>query len=176
MQALMRRWPVSLRQQWWQHGFSLGFGLGLLPGMPGTWGTLAALPFYAVLMQGTLWQFGLGWLLLFAFSIWTSGQTAQALGDKDPKCVVCDEVVGWLLVLMWVPQTPQAICMSFVLFRFFDVLKPWPIGWVDRCCRGGFGIVMDDVLAGCYVLLCYAFYLYGLTGVFVSVERLWLAF
>ncbi len=149
-------WPKALCQRKWIHVFSLGFGLGLGLWMPGTWGTLAALPFFMLLSQGGVWFYGMGWLLLLLLSVWASDQTAQALQDKDPKCVVCDEVVGWLWVLLWVPHTWLAMVLSFIAFRVFDIWKPWPIGWVDRHCSGGWGIVLDDVLAGCYVVGLYA--------------------
>lgn len=127
------------------------FGAGLLPGAPGTWGSLAALP-VAWLLQWSLGPWGLlaAFVMVCALGLWSVGRVAGgALGD-DPGQVVIDEVAGqWLTLLLVPPQLPFYLA-GFLLFRLFDIVKPWPVGWADRAVKGALGVMLDDILAGLY--------------------------
>ncbi len=136
------------------HCVSLGFGSGLAPWAPGTFGTLAAIPFYLLLAQ-LAWP----WYLLlvgiaFIGGIFLCDYTSQALGVHDHGAIVWDEFVGFWLAMTAVPSSWPWILAGFVLFRFFDIVKPWPIKIADTEITGGFGIMFDDLLAGCYALAC----------------------
>lgn len=130
------------------------FGSGLLPKAPGTWGTLAAIPFAFVITA----LFGPFVLLIasvfaFAIGIWAAGAHAKAIGNPDPSEVVIDEVAAIWLVLTFVPVTFVGWFIAFVVFRFFDVVKPWPVSLADAKLKGGFGIMADDIIAALYTLL-----------------------
>jgi phosphatidylglycerophosphatase A len=137
-----------------------GFGLGRLPKAPGTWGTLAAFPIqFALLGLAPLpYALWLGGIIILAILI--AGAAEKILDRPDPGMVVIDEVAGMLIALIAVPATPLAWLLAFVLFRFFDILKPFPIRLIDRRCHGGLGIVLDDLLAGVYALACIHLLLY----------------
>lgn len=148
--------PVRLIMTTPVHLISFGFGSGLARHAPGTWGTLAAVPLF-LLMSALSWPYYAGLcLLLFAFGCWATGESARLLQVSDYPGFVFDEIVGFLItaaplvyalpylslsVLAWLP-------LAFVLFRVFDILKPWPIGWLDRQVHGGLGVMLDDGLAG----------------------------
>ena len=128
--------------------FAFGLGSGLAPVSPGTWGSLAALLPYALLMQlSPLWYL-LVCALVFLIGCWSAAQTADRLGCHDHGAIVIDEWVGMWLTLFLVPFSWSNVLVGFALFRLFDILKPWPIRWLDRHAKGGFGIMIDDVLAG----------------------------
>ncbi|MDH5784892.1 MAG: phosphatidylglycerophosphatase A [Chromatiales bacterium] len=141
----------------WSHPanlFSLGFGSGLMPRAPGTFGTLAAVPIYWFLLQGL----ALPWLVAvigvsFVVGIWLCDVTAKKLGVHDHPGIVWDEFVGFWISCIALPQGWPWLLAAFVLFRFFDILKPWPIRWLDKRVPGGVGIMVDDVLAGLYTLI-----------------------
>jgi phosphatidylglycerophosphatase A len=127
------------------------FGVGLLPKAPGTWGSLAALPFAWIIHQ-SLGKPGLvvAVVLLFLVGIWSAGYVSKHSATKDPGAIVIDEVAGQWLVLL--PVHPDIILygLGFVLFRVADILKPWPVSWADRTVRGGLGVMLDDLLAAVY--------------------------
>ncbi len=126
------------------------FGSGYLPKAPGTWGSLAALPFaWGILMvaPGALALLTASLLLLFV-GVWASALHSATLGTHDAGEIVVDEVVGQWIVLAAAPLSPLGWVAAFVLFRFFDVAKPWPISWIDKRVSGGWGIMLDDVVAG----------------------------
>jgi phosphatidylglycerophosphatase A len=137
------------------HCFSLGFGAGLLPKMPGTWGTMVAFILFLPMMKLS----SLGYLLILAvltlFSIYAADYTSKALGEHDHSAIVCDEIVGYLLVLFFIPQNITCMLLSFVLFRFFDIVKPWPINFLDENITGGLGIVLDDIMAALYAIIAF---------------------
>lgn len=137
------------------HCFSFGFGSGLLPKMPGTWGTLAAFIFFLPManLSNTLYLLLL--LMLTALSIYAADYTSKALGVHDHSAIVCDEIVGYLLVLFFVPHTLGYMLLSFLLFRFFDIVKPWPINICDESIHGGLGIVLDDIIAAIYAIFAF---------------------
>ena len=134
---------------------ALGFGSGLAPKAPGTVGTLAAIPLYLVIAQLPLpLQFAVI-LLSFVAGIYLCQSTADALGVHDHPAIVWDEFVGFWVTMLAVPllgmqPTVVWIVAGFILFRLFDILKPWPIGWADETIHGGFGIMLDDLLAAIY--------------------------
>ena len=130
------------------HLLSLGFGSGLSPVAPGTFGTLAAIPLY-LLLQPLSISLYLGLTIGgFLVGIWLCGKTSQELGEHDHSGIVWDEIIGYLVTMAWVPLHWQWVVVGFVLFRIFDILKPWPIKWIDHRVSGGFGIMLDDLLAG----------------------------
>lgn len=139
------------------HFLSLGFGAGLSPVAPGTAGTLAAIPVYLLLAQWTWPVYVLLTLALLAAGIWLCGQTSRELGGKDHPAIVWDEITGFLITMIGVPPEPVAILAGFLLFRLFDILKPWPIRVLDRSIGGGWGIMLDDVLAGLFAMLALRF-------------------
>lgn len=127
------------------------FGAGLLPRMPGTWGSLAALPFAWVLVWlGGPWLAVLAAALVFALGLWASERYMAAIGVHDPGAIVVDEVAGQWLTLAFVPLNPAVYALGFVLFRAADVTKPWPASWIDRRVGGSLGVMADDVVAALY--------------------------
>lgn len=135
------------------HLLSLGFGSGLSPVAPGTCGTLLAIPPYLLLAQLSLPYYLLAVLLAFAAGVYLCGYTSTALGVHDHSGIVWDEFVGFWITMIAVPPTWQWILAGFVLFRLFDIVKPWPVKVADANMKGGFGIMFDDVLAGLYALV-----------------------
>ncbi|HJP23425.1 MAG TPA: phosphatidylglycerophosphatase A [Alphaproteobacteria bacterium] len=132
-----------------------GLGSGRLPGWPGTWGSLAALPL-AWLLQGWLGPVGLAGAALLAFLVgcWASGVYVAAGpdSDPDPSPVVIDEVAGQWLTLVVAPREIAWYALGFALFRLFDILKPWPISWLERRVPGALGIMIDDVAAAVFAM------------------------
>ncbi len=130
------------------------FGAGLLPRAPGTWGSLAALPCAWLIVRAGGWPLlALGTALVFALGAWAADQEAKLTGIQDPGSIVVDEVAGQWLTLLAAPLDPLAYGIGFVLFRVADIAKPWPVSWADRKIKGGFGIMLDDVLAAAYAVL-----------------------
>lgn len=127
---------------------ALGFGSGLLPKAPGTAGTVAAIPLYLLMQSLDLYLYLSLVALLFLAGIPVCAHTAKRLGVHDHPGIVWDEVVGYLVTMTFAPVGWLWVLAGFVLFRFFDVLKPWPIRWLDKRVGGGFGIMVDDLLAG----------------------------
>ncbi len=142
---------------------SLGFGSGLAPVAPGTFGTLAAIPFYLLLAQLTLPVYLAIILAGFALGVFLCRYTSDALGEHDHSGIVWDEFIGFWITMIAVPSTWPWILTGFVLFRFFDIVKPWPVSLADAKMKGGFGIMIDDVLAGIYALACVHLALYVVT-------------
>ncbi|HBN13597.1 phosphatidylglycerophosphatase A [Pseudohongiella sp. SYSU M77423] len=136
------------------HFLAFGLGSGAAPVAPGTFGTLAAVLIYLTLpSMGWMWYL-LMLLLTFVAGIWICGKTADDIGVHDHGGIVWDEFVGLWLTMFLAPPGWVWLLLGFVLFRIFDVLKPWPIRWLDRRVAGGFGIMIDDILAGIFALLC----------------------
>lgn len=130
------------------HLLSFGCGSGLAPVAPGTFGTLAALPLVWSLGDLSLVTYSVVCLAFALVAVFVAGRTARALGVHDHGAIVIDEVAGVLWSMWAVTPSFTNLILAFLLFRFFDIVKPWPIGWVDRNTKGGFGIVADDLLAG----------------------------
>ena len=135
------------------HWLAQGFGAGRLPYAPGTFGTLAAVPIYLLLMGLAPWLYAAVVLLLFAFGVWAANVTGRDLGAHDHQSIVLDEVVGFLITMFLAPPGWMWVAAGFVLFRLFDTWKPYPIRLIDRQLKNGFGCMLDDVLAGVYALL-----------------------
>lgn len=148
-----RRPPASELLRDPVHVLAFGFGSGLSAIAPGTVGTLAAVPLYLMLQVLPLWAYLLSTLLVILLGIAICGISARRLGVHDHPGIVWDEFAGFFVTMIAAPAGWVWILIGFVLFRFFDVLKPWPIGWLDRRLHGGLGIMLDDVLAGIYALI-----------------------
>jgi len=129
---------------------ALGFGSGLLPKAPGTAGTLAAIPVYLLLQALALPVYLVVAGVLFVAGIGLCARTARRLGVHDHPGIVWDEIVGYLVTMTQAPPGWLWVLLGFALFRLFDVLKPWPIRWLDRRVHGGFGIMLDDLVAGIF--------------------------
>lgn len=146
---------IRIRPQWRNpiHLLAFGFGSGAAPRAPGTWGTLAALVPYYFLQQLALLPYLAVVLVAFVAGIYICGRCSRDLGVHDHGGIVWDEFVGLWLTLILVPDGWPWLLAGFVLFRFFDILKPWPILWADRRIDGGLGIMLDDVFAALYAWL-----------------------
>ncbi len=136
------------------HFLAFGFGSGLSPKAPGTMGTLAALPVWYLLAQLPLAGYVAGLLLVVAVGPYLCGKTARDLGVHDHGGIVWDEIAGFLLTMLLVPVSVWTALIGFALFRLFDIVKPWPIGWLDKHVHGGTGIMLDDLLAALYAGVC----------------------
>jgi phosphatidylglycerophosphatase A len=135
------------------HFLALGFGAGLATRAPGTWGTLVALPFY--LLANALGGASAVLLLaviFFVVGVWAAALTGRALGVADHGGIVIDEIAAFLLVLALTPPGWPWVSMAFLLFRLFDIAKPWPIYIADKHIKGGFGVMFDDILAAAYAV------------------------
>ncbi len=130
-----------------------GFYSGYLPKAPGTWGSLVglliffllhtlSLPYYLAVVAG-----------LFLVGTFAAGEAEKIMDHKDPGLVVIDEIVGMLITMIAVPVTPITMALGFILFRIFDIAKPFPVGLIDQRFHGGLGIMLDDVMAGIYSLV-----------------------
>ena len=126
-----------------------GLGAGFSPIVPGTMGTLLAIPFYYFVSSIPSPLYELTLVAFFFFSSWISNQAERYWGKKDDRRIVIDEIMGFLVTMLWIPRSPLFIVAGFLLFRFFDILKPFPIRHLEGV-KSGFGVVLDDVLAGVY--------------------------
>jgi phosphatidylglycerophosphatase A len=133
---------------------AFGFGAGLAPFAPGTFGTLIAVPMYALLSHLSVALYLAIVLGLFLAGIRICQRCEDRLGVEDHSGIVWDEIVGYLITLSAVPFSWKAAVWGFVLFRIFDVLKPWPISRLDRTVHGGLGVMLDDGVAGLFAALC----------------------
>ncbi len=143
---------------------AFGFGSGLAKVGPGTVGTLLAIPIYWLLVQLGLPLYVLVVLIALLAGIWICDVASERLGVHDHSGIVWDEIVGLWITMIAIPVTIPMVVLGFVLFRFFDIVKPWPISWLDQQVSGGFGIMIDDVLAAVFANLCLQALLYS--GVF----------
>ncbi len=135
---------------------AFGLGSGLSPFAPGTMGTLVAIPFIFPLRGLGITGFWLALILLFAFGVWLCGRVSQKLGVHDHGGIVWDEWLGFWLTAAFIPLTWPWLLAAFVLFRVFDILKPWPIRQLDKKVEGGLGIMIDDVVAAVFAILILA--------------------
>ena len=132
---------------------AFGFGSGLSPYAPGTAGTIAAIPFAIALKNLDSFWF---WLVLasaFVLGVWLCGRVSEKMGIHDHGGIVWDEMVGYCLAVAFVPTQWEWLLAAFVIFRCFDIFKPWPIKQLDKSVSGGFGIMIDDVLAAIYTVV-----------------------
>jgi len=133
--------------------FALGFGSGLSPRAPGTMGSLAAIPLALLMLTLSPLVYSLVLLVAFIFGIYCCGETSRRMSVQDPGAIVWDEIVAMWLVLAFVPASWAWWLSAFLLFRLFDIAKPWPIRWLDHSVKGGFGIMLDDILAAIYAIV-----------------------
>ncbi len=148
----MKKIPPALLAQP-VHLLSTGLGSGLSPKAPGTFGTIAALPFWCLLQLLPAAQYLVVVVLAFALGVYLCGETAKALGVHDHGGIVWDEFVGLWIALFLTPFEWPWVLLGFALFRLFDIWKPWPIRVLDAKVHGGLGIMIDDVLAGVYAFI-----------------------
>ena len=129
---------------------AFGFGSGLVPKAPGTFGTIAAIPLWLLLIQLSVSTYWILLTLAAVVGIFICDTATKKIQVHDHPGIVWDEFVGfWVAMSMVKPQLGSVIC-GFLLFRFFDIVKPWPIGWLDKKVDGGLGIMLDDIVAGIY--------------------------
>ena len=131
---------------------AFGFGSGLAPRAPGTAGTLVAIPLYLLIAQWSLLHYTLVVALAALLGVWFCGVASRQLQAHDHPGIVWDEFVGFWITLWAVPVKWQWVIVGFVVFRLYDIAKPWPVSLLDRKVGGGLGIMLDDMLAG--VLAC----------------------
>ena len=135
------------------HLLSFGFGSGLSPYAPGTVGTLAAIPFFLLLSSLNPMMYFLVTLVCGLAGVFLCERTSKALGTHDHAAIVWDEFVGFFITMIFVPVSVTTVVLGFCLFRFFDILKPWPVSVMDTRIKGGLGVMLDDVFAGLYAVL-----------------------
>lgn len=143
-----RRWNNH-----WVHFLAFGLGSGAAPKAPGTFGTLAAIPLYLLLAQVPIGAYVVLVIIAFIFGVYLCDQASKDMGVHDHGGIVWDEFVGYWIAMIALPFHWTWIVAGFVLFRVFDILKPWPISWLDKKVHGGFGIMIDDVIAGIFAAI-----------------------
>jgi phosphatidylglycerophosphatase A len=143
---------ISLKNPW--HFLAVGFGSGLSPVVPGTMGTLASVPLYLLLVQLPLSLYLVVVLASCIVGVKICQITSDDMGTHDHGSIVWDEFAGFWITMSLVPMMNlpvtdwRWVAAGFILFRFFDMVKPWPIGWLDKRVHGGMGIMIDDIVAG----------------------------
>ncbi len=136
------------------HLLAFGFGSGLLPKAPGTAGTVMGLLFWCLLAELPLTSYLAAVTIAALAGVYICGKTASDLGVHDHGGIVWDEFVGLWIAMAFLPPTYVSLALGFVLFRLFDIIKPWPISWLDKHVGGGLGIMIDDVVAGLAAGVC----------------------
>jgi phosphatidylglycerophosphatase A len=132
----------------WARRLATVFGCGYSKKAPGTMGSLAALPFAALVALAGPYFYMAITILLFPIGLWAAEMYERTQSEHDSQEIVIDEVLGQMIALVWLPLTWQSWLAGFILFRFFDILKPFPISWMDKNIKGGLGVIADDVAAG----------------------------
>lgn len=143
---------ISLKNPW--HLIATGFGSGLAPKAPGTFGSLAAVPLCMLLIYAPLYVQITAAVLTFLIGIKAASETEKAMGMHDNSSIVIDEFAGMFIAVIAFPHNIMYAFGAFVLFRLFDILKPWPVSLADKKIKGGLGVMVDDVLAGLMALAC----------------------
>lgn len=136
------------------HFLGFGFGSGLIPLMPGTMGSLAAIPLVLMMSYLPLIAYIITTFVAAVVGILICQKVSDDLGVHDHGSIVWDEIVGMMIVFIAVPISWHSILLGFILFRIFDILKPWPISFFDKNVHGGWGIMVDDIIAGVFSLVC----------------------
>lgn len=147
---MMRETPL---QSVWKnpiHFVACGFGVGTIPIIPGTFGTLVGVVLYLMLVRLPLVAYLIITIILLIAGIYLCERTNRDLGTEDHPAAVWDEIASFPIVMIAIPFTWYYLLMGFVLFRIFDIWKPWPIRWFDRNVHGGFGVMLDDVIAALF--------------------------
>ena len=145
----------ALELAWWHPAalIATGFGVGHLPWVPGSWGSLLALLCgWEIVAAGGWLALAAAAIIAFAVGVWASARVAAARGLHDPRFIVIDEIAAQWLVLLATSLDGRWYAAAFLLFRLFDILKPWPIRLIERRVAGGLGIMLDDVMAAIYAL------------------------
>ena len=151
--------PAALVLTTWEHLVAFGFGAGLAPKGPGTLGTLWGLPLFWLLALLPPAAYALITVALFGFGVWVCGRSARLLGLHDTPGIVFDEIVGFLIAAaplhptLGLAQSAWWLVAAFALFRFFDIVKPPPIRWLDQRVHGGIGIMLDDLVAAAFAAI-----------------------
>ncbi len=143
----------AVPQSIWQnpiHFIACGFGIGSIPIMPGTFGTLAGVVLYLMLQPLSLAPYIIITAILVIAGIYLCGRVNHDFGTHDHPAAVWDEIATFPIVMIAIPYTWYYLLMGFLLFRIFDIWKPWPIRWVDKNVHGGFGVMFDDVMAAVF--------------------------
>lgn len=135
------------------HFIAFGFGSGAMPFAPGTFGTLMAIPFYLAIQSLSPTLYLLLVVVITLASMWLCDRITKEIGIHDHSGMCLDEIVGYLVTMYGAPHGLIWIIWGFLLFRLFDIWKPWPIRYIDEQVKGGVGIILDDVLAGVYSLI-----------------------
>jgi len=134
--------------------FATGLGAGFSPVGPGTCGTIVAIPLFLALSHFDLWLYIVTIAGLIAIGTWAAKITGDQYGEIDCQKIVIDEIAGYLITMTATNPTIWTVLAGFVLFRFFDILKPFPVGYADKNVKNAFGVMLDDILAGLYALAC----------------------
>ena len=141
-----------------------GFLIGTVPFAPGTFGSIIGLPICFLITRLNILPSVICTILFILFAIWIAGAAEKELKKKDPGEIVIDEIAGLIVTFIGIPFTLKTVIVGFIIFRAFDILKPFPIGFLEKKVAGGPGIVLDDVLAGLYanLILRLAIYITGI--------------
>lgn len=134
------------------HFIAFGFGSGLAPKAPGTFGSIVGAIIAWGMLSLTPLIYAALTIVMFVFGVWLCGASSAKLGVHDHGGIVWDEIVGMMITYFLLPSGWWWLLTGFVLFRLFDIVKPWPISWLDKRVDGGFGIMIDDVIAGVFAL------------------------
>jgi phosphatidylglycerophosphatase A len=126
-----------------------GFGAGYSPVLPGTMGALVGIPVFLILSSIPSPVYEITIVAFFFLAVWIAGIAQEYWGKKDDQRIVIDEIVGFLVTLLWIPSTLFTLICGFILFRLFDITKPFPVRRLEKV-KGGYGVVLDDVMAGVY--------------------------
>ncbi len=142
------------------------FGCGLMQPAPGTWGTLGGLPIALILLAtGGKTGLAIGIVFITLIGLWAARKFEVMTGTHDNSMIVVDEVAGICITLLTSTLSPLSIIVGFLLFRFFDILKPWPISYLDKNIGGAWGVMADDLLAGIFAAIClWGIHYYALIG------------
>jgi len=130
-----------------------GFYSGYLPKAPGTWGSLVGLLLFFLLHTLSLEIYLAVIASIFLLGTFAAGEAEKIMDHPDPGLVVIDEIVGMLITMIAIPATPLLMVLGFILFRIFDIWKPFPVNFFDQRFHGGLGIMLDDIMAGIYSLI-----------------------
>ena len=136
------------------HFIAFGFGSGLAPFAPGTFGTIMAVPLYLLMSQLPLISYLMITAVVCVAGVWICGKSSEKLGVHDHSGIVWDEFAGYFVTMILAPTGWLWIIIGFALFRLFDIWKPWPISVLDKEVHGGLGIMVDDIFAGIFALIC----------------------
>lgn len=136
------------------HFLAFGFGSGLAPFAPGTFGTLMAVPLYLLMSNLSLSLYLIITVVVCVIGVWICGRSSEKLGVHDHSGIVWDEFAGYFVTMIMAPAGWLWVIIGFALFRLFDIWKPWPISVLDKQVHGGLGIMVDDILAGIFAMIC----------------------